>query len=268
MKPISFDENRKIQVEILLEFVKFCDENNLEYFLAYGTLIGAVRHNGFIPWDDDIDVHMPRPDYDKFIQLYREKMLDSRYKISIPTDKTAKHPFVKFYDSKTAKIEKGIAYNEDYLGIDIDVWPLDGQPEDEIIFKKWFRKLKFNYFLFFGTVSSLTYGNLKRRLKVLATKILAVSKNRVIAKTDKMHSLYPYDSVNVVGTMISCFNYETERFPKEWFRDYVLMDFEGHKLKAPIDYDKVLRKIYEDYMQLPPEEQRVTHHSNNVFWKE
>lgn len=268
MKPMSFEENRKIQVEILLEFAAFCEKNNLQYFLAYGTLLGAVRHKGFIPWDDDIDVSMPRPDYDKFIKLYKEQMTDSRYQISAPGDAISKHSFVKIYDSKTVKIEDGIEYKGNYPGIDIDVWPIDGQPEDDETFAKWYKKLKFKYLLLFGAVSTLSYGSFKRRCKVLAVKIAAGKKEKVLAQTEKLHKKYPYDKSVKVGTTISYFNPKTDRCLKEWYRESVLLDFEGYQLKAPVDYHKILTQVYGDYMKLPPIEQQVTHHSNNVFWKE
>ena len=268
MISISFEENRKIQTEILLEFASFCKKNNLTYYLAYGTLLGAVRHKGFIPWDDDIDVWMPRGDYKKFIDLYRKSKENSHYKLSIPGEKISKHSFLKMYDSNTVKIEDGVYYKNDYLGIDIDIWPLDGQPEDEQYYFKWYKKLKFQYLLFFASISSLKYGNLKRKLKVLLLKIIAGNRRKILDKTEKMHTTFPFNECKKIGCIISYFNVKKDRYLKSWFDKTILLDFEGHKLCAPAEYDKILTQRYGDYMQLPPEHQRVTHHKNNVFWKE
>lgn len=268
MKPMTLDENRQVQLGILSAFADFCEKNELRYFLAYGTLLGAVRHKGYIPWDDDIDVHMPREDYEKFIYLFKKENKNDQFVITTPQDSHARHSFVKMSDTRTAKIEKGVEYSGHYLGIDIDVWPLDGQPEDYKTFEKRYKKLKLLYFMFFARITKLGYGSLKRRVKVLALRMVSGSKKSIINKTEKIHRDYPYATSPYVGTQISFRNPLCDRYPKEWFREQVLLDFEGYKFKAPVDYDKILTQRYGDYMQLPPLEEQVTHHSNNVFWKE
>lgn len=109
----------------------------LRYYLGDGTLIGAVRHHGYIPWDDDIDIRMPRPDYDELIRLFNESSKDSRYRLIEPRSKLAQHSFVKIIDSDTIKIEPYLDYKNGYLGVDIDVFPFDGCPSDEQEFTKW-----------------------------------------------------------------------------------------------------------------------------------
>ena len=127
MKEISFEESKKLELDILLAVADFCNKNNLTYFLAYGTLIGAIRHKGFIPWDDDIDIQMPREDYNKFIETFSHE----RYKTIAPGTPLSKHSFVKVIDTETVKIEAHKKYKKGFLGVDIDIFPLDGTPSDE-----------------------------------------------------------------------------------------------------------------------------------------
>ena len=134
---LNKNEIKKIELEILKHFTNICDSYGLRYFLAGGTLLGAVRHKGFIPWDDDIDVFMPRPDYEIFIHLF-EKINTSRYlKLSHPWDnqnETYLHiPYLKIIDTRTIKYEKGC--NKSHGGLDIDVFPIDGLPKNELICK-------------------------------------------------------------------------------------------------------------------------------------
>ena len=139
MRSINNEEAKKIEFKVLVEFAKYCDENNLRYHLAYGTLLGAVRHKGFIPWDNDIDVTMPRPDYEKFRKLVCEKEVASN--ISCLDYKYCDtFPFIKLVDNRTICKEHFLV-TESNMGLYIDVFPMDGFPKDikkqkGIIFRK------------------------------------------------------------------------------------------------------------------------------------
>ena len=148
MKPMSFEETKQVELEILTNVAEFCDKHEIQYFLAYGTLIGAVRHKGFIPWDDDIDIWMPRADYNRFLKIYNKENSDSQYKVISPYDKISRHTFVKVVDTRTVKIESGIDYSNGYLGIDVDIFPLDGQPDNDKDYFKWYNKLQKYYKLY------------------------------------------------------------------------------------------------------------------------
>lgn len=133
----DIEEIKKIQLEILKYVDQFCSQNNIKYALGYGTLIGAVRHKGFIPWDDDIDIIMRRNDYNRFIELFSKET--GRYKVwshNLQTDYPI--PYAKVTDEKTLKLEGTNYYVE--RGVDIDVFPLDDLPNDEKAVDKVFKK--------------------------------------------------------------------------------------------------------------------------------
>ncbi len=122
---------------------EFCRKNEITYFLAYGTLIGAVPHQGFIPWDDDIDIFVPRPDYDRFIQSYKPTDPSKQYRVIDGSDKRCKTVYAKVYDATTIKIESGCDYTSiQPIGVDIDVLPIDGLPEDEREYCSHRKKIK------------------------------------------------------------------------------------------------------------------------------
>ena len=267
MKELTIEEAKRIELNILLELDSFCKKNNKQYCLAYGTLLGAVRHKGFIPWDDDIDVTMPREDYNWMIQNYNKLNPNGRYRLIAPTMPEAKHSFVKIIDTYTVKIEPGMDYSQGFLGIDLDIFPLDGQPEKEKDFDKWFSQLM-KIYKYFGICLLEAKGSLKRRIGVPVIRILTGNRRYLLRKAAKLHSKYPYHSSEYVGSVECAFVNRGDRFEKKCFDKCIEADFEGYKFPIPAEYDKVLTSIYGNYMQLPPEEKRVTHHVNKMYLKE
>lgn len=267
MKVISLEEAKKVELEILLNVADFCDRHGLRYYLAYGTLIGAIRHKGFIPWDDDIDIQMPRPDYNKLIELYNRENENKQYFLIDPKSKKAGHPYVKVVDNRTVKKELGTKKGS-MLGVDIDIFPIDGMPSDQAEYDKWFNKLRKCYTKFQYSNSSLKGCAFKTKIHLLLYKPYALCRGKLLKKAAKLHALYPYEECEYVGTMEMMYNSKKNRLRKEYFDGYALVEFEGHQLKAPKNYHAVLTDIYGDYMKLPPEDQQVTHHTNSSFWKE
>lgn len=267
MKELSLKEAKTVELNILLHINEFCKKNNLRYFLAYGTLIGAVRHNGFIPWDDDIDINMPRKDYNWLMENYNKMNPNGRYKLISPYSKEAKHSFIKIIDTFTTKIELGLSFNEDYLGIDIDVFPIDGQPESELDFNKLFDRLRRIYRLhYYCQIDS--QRSIKRRIGIPIIRMLTGGKTALVKKAEKLHSKYQYDKANYVGVTACLYINKGDRYKKECVDKSIDIDFEGYKLPIPAGYDEILTNIYGDYMKLPPEEKRVTHHANKMFIKD
>ena len=271
MKPISLDESKKIELDILCYFDDFCDKHGLEYGLGFGTLIGAIRHKGFIPWDDDIDVVMNRNDYNKLIEIFnREKDKNLPYHLVSPYDKGAKHTFVKIIDLRTLKREVGFTYKHLDLGIDIDVFPVDGVPSDENEFYSFYKKLISVYTKFSNLKESFHYkpiNNLKLFVKKVLIFLSGGTPKRLLKKAERLHAQYPYESSEFVRTIEGPYAEKGGKVEKTCYEDTVLVDFEGRKFKAPKGYHEILSSIYGDYMKLPPIEKQVTHHKNKVYWK-
>ena len=263
MREIGLDEAKQIELDILKEIADFCDKNNLTYYITYGTLIGAIRHKGFIPWDDDVDIQMPREDYEKFIKIFKHEYLSA----VVPGTPLSKHPIVKVINTRTVKIETVFNYPNGYLGVDVDIFPIDGTPSDEAEFKKWYDELMKN-FKKLSIAGEKLRGSFKHRIKMLVLKAFTRSTKHYLKKIDELHSRYSYSDSEFVGSIACLYNSPKNRVPKSCFENTVDVEFEGIKFKAPAEYDYVLRSIYGDYMQLPPEEKRVTHHSNKMYWKE
>lgn len=272
MNKLSLAEMKKIEFDILKNVAEFCEKNNIKYYLTYGTLLGAIRHQGFIPWDDDIDIAMPRPDYIKFNQLYPVKNKCNYYVLSsIITNSKHLYTFAKVFDIRTDKIEEGLNYDEDSMrGIDIDIFPLDGVPEDVqkcLAFKKTQKKL-FRCFLYSRMPFQKSKSIVKTFLKYSILGILhAFGTSRFNKLINKRAMKYSFDTSEYIGSNINFFMKNKEHFKKSGFMKSIKVIFEGQEFNAPSDYDKYLTGLYGDYMQLPPKEEQTTHHIYKVWWK-
>lgn len=266
-KELSFEEIKKIELEILEEFALFCNKNNLKYFLAYGTLIGAVRHKGFIPWDDDIDVQMPRDDYNRLIKIFNDNKSSDNLELVAPTDIKSRHSFVKIIDNRTIKIEKSFEYSDGFLGADIDVFPLDGQPEKDRDFKQWYKRLHRIYYLYLLCTLDEN-ATITRKIVFPIVRLLTGGKKRLLKKAEKLHKEYPYEDSKYVGSVESAYDFEkTNRIEKKHYSSSVMLDFEGKKYSVPIGYHEILTLVYGNYMKLPPKDEQITHHKNKIYWK-
>lgn len=261
---ISLEDSKEIQLNILRYFVSFCAEYNLQYFIAYGTLIGAVRHKGFIPWDDDIDIQMPRNDYERLIRSFHHSH-DSRYCLVSPYDLNAKHTYIKLIDKSTIKIEEGVKYKDDYLGIDIDIFPLDGQPDSHEEYDKEYKKAMSLYKKLYLLQTDYR-GNFKSRILLPVYRLFLGSRNSIQNKIDKLLTCNKYEESKYVGDLSNWYMYYNDRQLKEDYESGILVDFEGMKVCAPVGYDRILKTIYGDYMKLPPKEEQMTHHTYKLYW--
>lgn len=258
---LSNEQSKKlcaVQIDMLKAFIEICKNNNLQYYMLYGSALGAVRHGGFIPWDDDIDVGMPREDYEKFITIARSALPEHYFLQHHTTDPDYPTDFAKIRDCRTTYIEttcKNIKMNH---GIYMDVFPIDGYPEDEKVRKKIERKL------FWMRISVSRYFYLenvsvKFKLARVIASVLYPSKDKTVEKIDELAKKIPFASASTVKCFGGAWG-KREILPKELFGQGSVWSFEGIEVLLPENADGYLSHMYGDYMKLPPEEKRVPHH--------
>lgn len=265
-KQIDFDEARKLELNLLIQFADFCEKENLRYYLAYGTLIGAVRHKGFIPWDNDVDVVMPRPDYDKFLSRIWESPI-ADYVEALDYHRVRTFPFIKLIDNRT-RLKEHFLVTEENLGIYIDVFPLDGLPDSKEEQKQLFKKAAFYWKMYaFANYRFNTGANpIKRIVKILLYPFSRlVSSYNVCEKLNTLCKEYHYDDSNMAGNIVWGFD-EREIISKDCFRK-AYGQFEGCRFCIPEGYDQYLTQCYGEYMKLPPENERITHQFT-AEWKD
>lgn len=264
MKELSREEVQRVETKLLEEFADICESHGLSYYLAYGTLIGAARHQGFIPWDDDVDVMMPRKDFEiLFSEFNRWRLRDTSQFVHCRNE-TCRFPFARIMDTRTLVDEE---YSEDgeELGAWIDIFPLDDMPLDA---DKLFKRIGY-----WNTARMLAASDPKKGATPfarLAKKILVPCYRRkgAIHYAKKMdRAVLDWDNrdrssyAEILGV--------TERekpLPKAWFEP-ALLPFGNREYCVPACYDEVLSSCYGDWRALPPEEERIPH-SVKVFLKE
>lgn len=261
MRKLTVNEQREIQLKVLQDVANYCEQNNLRYFLAYGTLIGAVRHNGFIPWDDDIDIAMPRPDYDLFIKSFNHEY-DYTKVLEMSISKKYGIPFAKAYDNRTWIDE--LHYKPEEYGVFVDIFPIDGI-KGTLQFKKMDR---FNKLLHIKK-ANFTRRSLFKIIRNYFGKIILLpfSVHDILKRMDKIARQYPFGTTPKAG-LISVPYGIREIVDTSVFEQTTYHEFEGLQFRIPIGYDVWLKSLYGDYMQLPPEEKRVPHHVLDAYWKD
>lgn len=268
------DEEYKNQLLLLLERIhQICVANNIRYTIAFGTLLGAVRHNGFIPWDDDIDICMPREDYEVFARVFPSK--DGRYyTLDSRNSKYYYNCIYRVCDGDMVLPVKDIP-QIDNLGAFIDIFVLDKWPTND-------EELEYRYDRIRALVKKIRYAlpasyykeATGRQIILRAIKFPLVLYYRYIVGFQKLRKsldelVEQYNDKETGWRMVSSDNprYAPWFIREEDLDKRVLISFEKLSVYAPENYDELLKRRYGDYMKLPPEEQRVTHHHFTPYWK-
>ena len=257
-------EIKQIQLAILDEIDAFCRQRGLRYSLAYGTLIGAVRHKGYIPWDDDIDLLMPRPDYDRFV---REFQSEQNEVLDLSQSNLCVETFVKVCRKGTRMIDRKLG--RALWGVNVDVFPIDGAPEEGLEEhygamcrkREWISRLcpfyrtvgkdKFRWFVKY-CLKRLRYPSLKNcaGIKQAINEDLRACR---FGETPLAGAYFGDDDIR-------------EFMPTEWFTEYTTLEFEGKEYAVLTHYDEHLKRLFGDYKQLPPEDERISRHDYDSYW--
>ncbi len=259
-KKINSDDLKKIQISILDVVDDFCNKNGISYWIDCGTLLGAIRHKGYIPWDDDIDIGMLREDFEKFIKTFNG--FNDQYKAyCIENNDDFYYPYGKVLDTNTILYEPDKTGNK--LSVNIDVFPYDNTPKnDKEIQKLLDRRNKYRYYHEVLNCNEKEKSFIKRIVIIVGR--LFFRRNYFVKKI--VHNACK--TINNHSTMVGDFTgYDRYYCDKSVFDSFIDVIFEGKKYKAPVGYDKWLKAMYGDYMTLPPKEKRVSHHKFEAYYK-
>lgn len=251
-----------VELDMLVEFDRVCNILGLRYTLSSGTLLGAVRHGGFIPWDDDIDVAMPREDYERFIKEASSELDKDKYTVEhYSTDTNVRQIFAKLRNNKTTFIQPETLGTKVNQGVWMDIFPVDRFPDDEKVQEKISKKHSL-YWKFQWADSKAFRGTLKSRFKKIVAWFMGVitrivGYQKFIKKEEKLNKAYLNDNTATVTCADSLS--KVKWMPFSWFDEYVKLKFEDKEFWVISHYKEYLEKIYGDYMTLPPENKRVTH---------
>lgn len=256
MEKIDGDRLKKIQLEILDVVTQFCDANGIRYWLDSGTLLGAIRHKGYIPWDDDIDLGMLREDYERFVSAFNES--NDRYRVlSFEWNPDFGFPFAKVCDTTTVLYEPDERGSK--LAVNVDIFPYDRAPDDDAVANEMFDRrdaLRRVYSIRHDRVFGNPVTKALRGLRKVAYRLFRpnVTVQQMIDNATRFAKV----DTKRVGDFTGFSRMMCDR---RVFDSFVEVEFEGKQYKAPVGWDEWLTCYYGDYMQLPPENERVTHHS-------
>ena len=270
MRELGIDEIKTFSLEVLCSIRDLCDEHGIRYSLTGGTLIGAVRHMGFIPWDDDIDIMMPRPDYDRFVELVKKG--DRGFDLFCYELCGSNYPYshAKACRRGTHLTEHGIRESDISLGVFVDIFPIDGAGNSRMT-----AKFHGMFFTFLHGLKIATGWTRYRRSKLRRWyyepfRFLCYIISRMIRRSaidryiQKFLRKKPYEKSRLVGRLVGDYG-SREIMRREVFDEFTEVSFEGHTFAAISDYDTFLTRLYGDYMTLPPVEKRVTHHEFKAY---
>ena len=258
---------QKVDLDITMEIVRICERHNIEYFITSGTMLGAIRHKGFIPWDDDIDIGMMRDQYEKFLSV-AEGDLPSHLKLVNYRNTPEYHYYIsRVVDTETLVEEERMAEGEKLTSVSVDVYAIDGSPNNLLL-----RKIYYFRVMYHRAMMSLCYKDSidRKRKRSTPEKILLWVMERIPVekmttpykqkcKIDKLLRSNDVYKSKFIGDLMGAYRTK-EMMPAEYFGKGAYYQFENETLRGPEKYHEYLTHMYGDYMQLPPVEQRRNHY--------
>jgi len=263
----NIDKLHAADMKIVKKIIDICDKNGLLYYALGGTMLGAVRHKGFIPWDDDIDLGMPRKDYELFLKT-APALLDKNFKIvNYKTDSDYHYYITRIQDVDTKVVETRYEHEGRYSHVSVDIFPIDGSPNNKLL-----RRIFYFRILSHRAMMSLHYKNgidPDRKRGFMEKTLLAFMK---ILPTDKMFNAYNQKEIidqilkkydmwksTVSGNIMGAYR-TVEMVPTEWYGKEAFYQFEDIQIRGLKEFDKYLSHLYGDYMKMPPKDSRKVHY--------
>ena len=263
---------RKLQLkelESLIYFDNFCRRNELRYYLLGGCVIGAVRHGGFIPWDDDIDLIMPRRDYTRMLRLWKEQEGDSGRYLMLTTDGEkvfTGNCFATMVDTSATMVKENQKDIDVPHGIVTDIFPMDGCPDGKLArYLQYYHAML--YSLYITEVVPVNHGKVVEFVGRMLLKLVPSRERRtkIWKKHEKKMSRYSFNTHEWCTELCAGPHYMQNKYPRDAFKSAEYHDFEGLSMPLPKGWDVYLRTAFGDYMELPPEDKQIPHHDLAVL---
>lgn len=270
LKEMTLQDIQHVSLDILKHLHAFCNEHGIKYSLGYGTLIGAVRHKGFIPWDDDIDVVMLRDDYQRFCKIYQDT---PDFKLFCSERGNMYGTLGRLCDMKRTLVKTGSPLFTEPTGVWIDIFPLDSVPDDRKAFDLKTEEFKTIHKEIINTRWALRPWDGKDRIKGRVHQLynrcyLQFRLERLVKKHNRLCLTWAKDNTKMISMLVYPVYIDRDHCSKSVLDEVIFLPFEGSLFYVMKGYDEWLRIIYGDYMQLPPVEKRVPGHSLHLFfWK-
>jgi len=265
---IGPEDLKKIQLEILDAFVDFCEKNGILYHLAYGTLLGAIRHKGYIPWDDDVDVAVMRADYKRIAREFNKTTTEYNF-LCFENENDFPYTFGKIVRTDTIAIE-GVEISYPKLGVNIDIFPIDGFPNNR--FLRWVSlKIMYLYKMILNAkliMINKERSNLKNKIiKILKILLFFIDYKKIIKNIIALAQKPDSKNNKFIGISVGVYN-EKEVMPVYFYQGVTKAFFEGKQYNIPLRYHDILTQLYGDYMKMPKEEDRQSTHGFEAYFKE
>lgn len=266
---------QEIELDMYRRVADICRRHGLRYFALGGTLLGAVRHKGFIPWDDDIDIAIPRPDYDLFVKYAKEELPSHLVPKTYLDEKGDSHPmFICIIKNTRTRIELNHAAKTEETCVWLDVFPLDAMPTNSFLrtvhkYRLLYERMKIQLSMYEENVHQHREGRPFYEKAIMrfreATNFGADwDTYELMCHIERTLRKYDFEREDYFVNMFGAYKFR-EMFPKAWFGDGVELPFEDTTIVCPVEYDKVLTQMYGEYMRLPPEGQRGQQHCMTII---
>ena len=262
----TLEDIHRIDLDIVKEFIKVCEKHHLKYYIIGGTFLGAIRHQGFIPWDDDVDIAMPRRDFEKFLMIADSELPKNLRVTTFYNDLEYRYYLPRIMNLDTKVVEKRYENTEKTTHLFVDLFPIDGTPNNIFFRKIYYFKILFNRMMISWYYIDEIDPSRKRKSyekilifigKILPTKKIINPKKR-LAKIDKLLKKQDIEKSNNIGTIMGAYR-TREIVPKEYFGTPTKYKFEDIYLTGPEKYDEYLTHMYGDYMT-PPKDKNTNSH--------